>query len=299
MAKKRDVDLMMRGEAKQPEEKIYLPKAGDETALTTLDESDGSPNVIFKLVKTDRKGGVYIHGEDDVINPKTGKMERIRLLTGIDTIWVKEQKDLTKEYIERNLRSLHFPRGQKILTIPKWDATGIEFARATRHNIGAPNRKSGSKFEFFEWNPEKQAELALQEEMFQIEMITKAQSQEPDFMRKHAAFLEIKMVDEYGLPKNPDAIKRDYIVFAKRNPKRFYDTLNSKEIEVSYLIRKCLSEQKIDVGTKQGMAIWAGSGATICRLPPMADTLKHLVDLAFTNSNEGRDFLEALQKAAA
>lgn len=298
MARKKDVDFAINGEPKQEEEKFFLPQSGDVSALNDTD-SDTSGNVIFKLVKTDRGGGVYIHGEDEVIDPKTGRLAKIRLISGVDSIWAKDQKDLTKDYIERNMRSLHFPRGQKILVVPKYDKTMLEFARLTRHNIGSPNRKTGSKYEFFEYNPQRQAELALQEEMFQIEMITKAQSQEPDFMRKHAAFLEIKMVDEYGLPKNPDAIKRDYIVFAKRNPKRFYDTLNSKEIEVSYLIRKCLSEQKIDVGTKQGMAIWAGSGATICRLPPMADTLKHLVDLAFTNSNEGRDFLEALQKAAA
>lgn len=299
MARKKDIDHMMRGEAKKPEEKVYLPKAGDESVLTNLDESDGNPNVIFKLVKTNRKGGVHIHGQDDVINPKTGKMERVRLLTGIDTIWVNEQKDVPKEYIERNLRSLQFPRGQKILTIPKWDATAIEFARITRHNVGAPNRKSGSNFEFFEYNPEKQQELALQEEMFEIEMTIKAQTQPEDFMIKHAAYLNIQMVDAYGSPKSPEGIRRDYIIFAKRNPKRFHETLGSKEIEVSYIIRKCLSEQKIDIGSKQGMAIWAGNGVTICRLPPMADPLKHLIDLAFTNSNEGRDFLEALQKAAA
>lgn len=298
MARKRDVDFMLKGEPKLPEEKIYLPKSGDESALTVSDESDGSPNVIFKLVKTNRRGGVHIHGEDDVINPKTGKLERVRLLTGVDTIWAKEQKDLPKEYVERNLRSLHFPRGQKIMTLPKWDSTAIEYARITRCNIGAPNRKSGSKYEFFEYNPERQAELALQEEMFEVDMVIKAQSQEPVFMKKHAAFLGIRMVDDYGLPKKEDAIKRDYIVFAKRNPKVFSETLNSKEIEVSYVVRMCLSEQKIDIGSKPGMALWASNGATICRLPPMADPLKHLVDLAFTNSNEGRDLLEALQKVA-
>jgi hypothetical protein len=297
MARKKDVDFAIRGEAKQDEEKVYLPQSGDVTALNDL-ESDESPNVIFKLVKTDRKGGIYIHGEDEVIDPKTGRLAKVRLISGVDTIWAKDQKDVTKEQIERNMRSLHFPRGQKILVIPKYDRTALEYARVTRHNIGAPNRKSGSKYEFFEYNPKKQAELALQEEMFQIEMITKAQGQEPEFMKKHAAYLGLKLVDDFGLPKNPDAIKRDYIVFAKRNPQRFYETLESKEIEVSYMIRKALSEQMIDLGSRNGMAVWAANGATICRLPPMADPLKHLTDLAFTNSNEGRDFLQGLQSIA-
>ena len=50
-------------------------------------------NVVFKLVDTKKKGASYIDGIADVINPKTKKVERARLISGLDTLWFKEQKD--------------------------------------------------------------------------------------------------------------------------------------------------------------------------------------------------------------
>ncbi len=75
---------------------------------------------------------VHVPGIDDVINPQTGKMERVRLLSGVDTIWLKEQKDVTPEYARNNLRSLSFLRGTKILRIPEWDTTALEAIAESR-----------------------------------------------------------------------------------------------------------------------------------------------------------------------
>src|SRR5690348_10435148 len=53
---------------------------------------------IFKLVDSNKKGGVRLASTDDVVNPATGRTERIRLLNGVDSVWIKDQKDLPKDY---------------------------------------------------------------------------------------------------------------------------------------------------------------------------------------------------------
>ena len=122
MAKLSDVQYSLQGEqraqeASQAQANIVADiKAANDT---------GTKYYVFKLVSNTRKGGVHVPGIDDVVNPATGKMERIRLLTGVDTIWLKEQKDVTQEYAKMNQRNLSFVRGTKILRIPEWDHTAL------------------------------------------------------------------------------------------------------------------------------------------------------------------------------
>ncbi|MDP4188893.1 MAG: hypothetical protein Q8905_12650, partial [Bacteroidota bacterium] len=204
--------------------------------------------VVFKLVDNTKDGGVHIDGIDDIMNPTTKKVERARVLAGIDSIWLKDQKDLTPEYIKNNQRRFSFPRGAKILRIQESDHTALEFLRGTRHNITAPNRKTGSRFEFYEYNPAKQQEEALKKEMLEIEMAIQASKEPEESMRKHANYLGIQAFDELGFPKSEEGIRREYILVAKRNPVKFKRTLNSKEVEVSYLLKKAISENLIDLG---------------------------------------------------
>lgn len=255
--------------------------------------------VIFKLADNAKEGGVHLPNEDDVINPTTKKIERIRLLVGIDTIWVKEQgKELSQDYIRENRRTLTFHRGAKILRIPESDKTALEFLRLCNWNIGNPKRKTGNRYEFFEYNPAKQQEDALKKEMLEIEMAIQASKEEEEPMRKHAAYLGIQMWDTYGFPKKPDGIRSEYILAAKRNPVRFKKTVGSKEVEVAYLINKAISENLIDLGGHSGSIAWA-AGGRICNVPVGRNTMEYLVELALNSmSQEGKDFLNRLQTVA-
>lgn len=251
--------------------------------------------VIFKLVDNTKEGGVHIDGEDDAWNPETKKIERMRLLTGISSIWLKDQKDLTPDYIRANKRSLKFPRGAKILRIAKNDPA-LEFAQRCSHNIHNPKRKTGSKYEFYEYNPKKQQEEALKREMFEIEMAMKASQVDALPMRKHAIFLGINPFDSLGLPKTDDGLRQEYIIAAKRNPKKFKETLDSKEVEVSYLIRKGITDSLISLGGHSGQVSWS-AGGRITNVPSGRDTMEYLLELALnTTSNEGRQFMEGLNK---
>jgi hypothetical protein len=271
---------------------------GEQSVVSELQQSQhaGVKYHIFKLVNNTRQGGVHVPGIDDVINPATGKVERVRLLAGVDTIWVKEQKDLTPEYIKNNQRSLQFIRGSKILRIPDYDHTALEFARITKHNIGSPSNKTGSNFEFYEYNPAKEQEEALRREELEIEMAILAKGMPLEKMRKHAAFLGLRLIDDLGIPKTEDGIRREYMVYAKRNPAYFQKTADSKEVELAWLVKRAILDSKIEIGREPGKIYWANGGGLIGVVPRTENPERYLVNLALTNSEEGAAFKDQLQK---
>lgn len=295
MAKLQDVQLSMNGE-----EKSGLDAIADEVSSIAKKDSPTVENeyVIFKLVDTKRKGRVYIDGiDDDILNPKTKNRERIWLLSGTSSIWstelVEQLKD--KDFVRNNRRSLQFEGG--VMRVPKWDERMLEFVRVCRHLIDNPNRRTGSKFEFFEYNPAKQQEEALKKEMLEIDMAIAAREMPIDKARKLANFFGIIFYDELGQPKSDDGIRRELMLFAKRDPKRFQQNLESKEVEIAYLIKKAIIDSKIDLGGTDGNVSWS-NGGFIAKIPVArkSQTQQYLVELAMTNSDEGKQFLEQLQK---
>ena len=300
MSKLADVQFSRSGE--QPQEQSAEIYKADPLPLPNEHRLPGDPGVepetkyiIFKLAKTDRNGGTYIPNIDDVINPKTKRVERIRLLSGVDSIWQKDQKDLTKEYIERNGISIHFPRGQKFIRVPDWDKNLLDFLRACRHNIGSPNRKTGSKFEFYEYNPKAEAQAAEDKEMKEVLMAIKASEMPMEKLKKHASFLKIQFVDEFGDPKEDKKLRAEYILYAKRNPLFFEQTMDREDVEIQFAIKKAIIDAKIDIGQQPGTAFWSGSMGVICRIPSDKRPIDYLTELALTNTPEGRSFKEQLK----
>lgn len=296
MAKLSDVQFSLRGEQKNTE----ALSLGEQELVTELrQQSEGGVKYhIFKLINRTRRGGVHVPGIDDVINPATGKMERVRLLSGVDTIWVKEQKDITPEYVRNNLRSLQFVRGTKILRIPEWDTTALEFARITRHNVGSASNKTGSQFEFYEYDPAREQEELFKREALELEMAILAKEMPSDKMRKHAAFLGIRLIDDLGMPKTDDGLRREYMVYAKRNPDYFQKTKDSREIDIMWLIKRAILDSKIEIGREPGKIYWSNGGGLIGVMSKQDTPEKYLLNLALTNSQDGEAFRDQLQKTA-
>lgn len=292
MAKLSDVQFSLRGEQKNTE----ALSLGEQEIVTELRQERGIKYHIFKLVANTRKGGVHVPGIDDVINPATGKMERIRLLSGVDTIWVKEQKDITPEYVRNNMRSLSFVRGTKILRIPEWDTTALEFARITRHNVGSSSNKTGSHFEFYEYDPAREQEEMFRRESMELEMAILAKEMPAEKMRKHAAFLGIRLIDDLGLPKTDDGLRREYMVYAKRNPDYFQKTKDSKEIDIMWMIKRGILDSKIEIGREPGKIYWSNGGGLIGVMSKQDTPEKYLLNLALTNTQEGEAFRDQLKK---
>lgn len=292
MAKLSDVQFSLSGEQKNTE----ALSLGEQEIVTELRQERGIKYHIFKLLANTRKGGVHVPGIDDVINPATGKMERIRLLSGVDTIWVKEQKDITPEYVRNNMRSLSFVRGTKILRIPEWDTTALEFARITRHNVGSSSNKTGSHFEFYEYDPAREQEEMFRRESMELEMAILAKEMPAEKMRKHAAFLGIRLIDDLGLPKTDDGLRREYMVYAKRNPDYFQKTKDSKEIDIMWMIKRGILDSKIEIGREPGKIYWSNGGGLIGVMSKQDTPEKYLLNLALTNTQEGEAFRDQLKK---
>jgi len=295
MAKLKDVQFSLTGETQQSESSLHQAEISHYEVNQAAVVKETKYH-IFKLVDTKKKGGTYIPNIDDVINPATGKEERMRLLVGVDTIWIKDQKHLDADYIKQNAKSLNFPRGSKCLRIPDWDKTALEFARLSRHNIGNPNRKSGSKFEYFEYDPAKQAAEALERESLEIDMAIIARELDEATLRKYVSFVKILMFDELGEPKTTDLLRKELMLYAKRNPFQFKDLVNnkSKEVEISYLVKKAVLSAKVDVASQPGRAFWANGGGLIGIIPSKRQPVEYLTELALTNTEEGRTFQKQL-----
>lgn len=296
MAKLKDVQFSQQGESLVPESTLHQEEIM-RYAVNDAPKPIETRYHIFKLVDTNKKGGTYIPNIDDIINPETGREERARLLVGITSIWIKDQKHLDQDYVRQNAKSLSFPRGQKILRIPDWDTTSLQFARLCRHNIGSPNRKSGSKFEFFEYDPAKQAKEALDRESLEIDMAIIARELDEVTMKKYISFLKITMHDEIGELKTTDLLRKELMLYAKRNPKQFQDLVNnkSKEVEINYLVKKAILSAKIDIGSQPGRAFWGNGGGLIGIIPTSRLPIEYLTELALTNTEEGRQFQNQLK----
>lgn len=248
--------------------------------------------VVFKLVDTKKKGRVYLDAINDTMHPQSGKVERMRLLAGVDSVWLKDQKDVTEDYAKMNRRQLIFEG--KILRVPSWDTTAIEFLRLSSHCIDNPKRRTGSKTEFFEWNPKKQAEEALKKQHFMIDAMQKALTVDEETMKKHALYLNVSFIDEVGFAKTSESIRRDYALKAQQDPERFMQTFGSPLVEISFLVKKALSDSKIDLGRERNKAYWA-TGKFICSIPPHQVAHTYLVEFASAGSPEANDFLEQLK----
>lgn len=299
MSTLRQVENAMRGE-QTPD--VQAPDFISEPVLAETPQHN-IDFVIFKLANSNKDGGVHIPGIDYVIDPRTVTKEKpngngpemIRLVTGATSIWAKEQKELDEKYIKKNIRFITFPRGTKFITVPTWDTMQIEFMRHARHNIKNPLRKSGSKTEYEEYDANEKAKALLDKEMLEVEMVALASQQPIEKIRPHAFYLGIKFDDEYGIPKPESRIKAEYMLLAKRDPKRFKETVDSEEVGIQYLIRKGIIDGKIDISKGDGYAYWSG-GNRICLLPKTEKPLRTLTELAVTKNKEGREFKEQLKK---
>lgn len=297
----REIEYMMHGD-KEPVQKTeeYVP---DRIRRTDAPKAGG--RIVFKLLNSNKEGGVKIQGVDFVIDPTTITPEKpngdgpemIRLVVGSTSIWAKDQKNLTEDYIRRNIRYLEWPRGSKFMFIPEWDVAALAFARITRHNIRSGNNGTGTKTEFFEYDSNEAAKAQYDKEMLEIDMVLKAKEQSEDKMKKHAFFLGIELFDKItGAPKSMEVLRTEYILRAKRNPKEFRDSFDSKEVDVRFKIRNLIIDGKIDLTRSDGKACWGKNGGVICPLPKGEDPISYLTQLALTNSKEGKEFIKDVDR---
>lgn len=290
MAKLSDIHESNKGHEQESEASRLAPTLGQDDKPEIDNDPDGV--VIFRLANNKKKGGVWIDGGEVVWNEDTKRMEKARCLTGVDSIWMKDQKDLDKDYVRQNLRSFRFEN--RMLRVQKRDTLALKYLRLTKHFIKDPSKDTGGMYGYFEWNPQRQAEAALAKRKEKISAMRKAMDAPIEKVKKHAFYLGVSPVDEYGIPKKDEAIRDEYVLKAEENHVLFNESYDSLVVDVSFLIRKALSDSKIDLGKERGRAYFS-SGGFICSIPPTRNAIEVLIELATSKTPEGKEFLERLQ----
>ena len=284
-----DANFSQQGEQVQSRQYEESTAALNEAPVAT-----GNTFKIFKLSDTKKNGKYHMEGIDDVWNEKKGRMERIRLLRGYPSIWVEDQKGLEKSFVEQNRRSLIFDR--RVLRVAEYDVEALEFLNLCNANLDNPNRKGTRKVTFFQWNPQRTAELERAKRVAKVEAIKYASIASDEEMRKHCNYLGISFVDELGMPKSLEALRNDYELYAEAQPNKFMQSAGSKEVEIAYIVKKALIDNKIDTTTKKGSAYWSGDGGFICKIPSDKKPQNYLVEFAMFPQDESKAFLEQLKK---
>jgi hypothetical protein len=262
-------------------------------------------NVVFKLVKP-KKGRTWLDNCcDNVPNPnKNNVPERIWLLNGAHSIWDSEIENLLKDKDRYNRarrgRDIVFIDG--VCRVNSTDALMLEFMRKSKKNVGSKRGGNGS-LDFYEYNPAVEQEERHKKQLIKVQMVVKAgelDCSENGYGRKLAAFLGITMTDpELGIPKSAKEIQTELMLRADSDPATFQKHIDSKEVEVSWLVRKAIVDNKIDLGGDSRNVTWASGKGFITKRPADRKAYEYLTELALTNSDEGRKFLENLKTAIA
>jgi hypothetical protein len=254
--------------------------------------SKGADYVILKLEKGKKRGRVYIDGTDDVFNPETKKTERIRLLNGVAEIWQSKQKDIDKDYILKNRRSLMFEKN--ICRIDKRDTAAMEWWKVSNCNIENPNRIPGKRQAFYEYNPAKAQKALLEKKTLGLEMAMMVKDMDYEKVKMLALFFGVSLIDELAQPKSPDGVRMELMLIANNSPESFREKLDSEEVKLQFAVRSAIVSGKLQLGKKPN-EVHFGNGTFVCKMPSGASALRYLTELAMTNTEEGRKFKENLQ----
>lgn len=300
MSSIKDVQFAMNGEsdAKVKHSEVdYVPqRKGGNSIAGSADESNKL--IVFKLAKKN-PSGVYIQGIDYVVNPAEPEKgpQEIRLLDGVASIWAKDQKDIPANRIGKLLRSIEFPKGTRFMYVPAFDKTKLEFMELCNHNLLNENKTRISKTEFFKYDPEAVEREKTDAIKKEIEILLKASQQPFEKMKRHAFYLGIRLNHEITeAPKSEEALRGEYLMFAKMNPADFEKSFDSKEVEMQYKVRTAIIDGKIDISRGDGRIYWGKNGGIVCNIPKSEKPITYLTELALTNSKEGKEFKQELER---
>ncbi len=278
-------------------DKIIIPTDLRPTEV----KPEGIYNVIFKLVKK-KKGRFHLDNFcDPVPNPdNNGIPERMCLLAGATDVWESKCENILKDKnrYDRARRGMDIIFLDGVARVRSTDMLRLKYLRLHPKNVG--DRKIGSLgSDFYEYSPAREQEDRLKKQMMKVQMVLKAgemDCSESGYGRKIAVFLGIKMADEdLGIPKTSEAIKTELVLKADNDPVTFQKYIDSREVEVQWLVRKAIGDVRIDLGGASGNVTWSNGKGFIAKIPSTRKPLEYLTELALTNSEDGRTFLEQLK----
>lgn len=256
-------------------------------------------NRIFLLSNDKRRGTVSLDVEEDTIDPATGKVRRMRLLRGAQSIWFDEQPPTVfpKNYVDKNTLSLDFDAGR--LIIPIREPLKAKAAELTMRNM-ANQKKYGDEAKpkdiyFYEWNPVEQNKKALQDQDNIIKAMGLAATIPIAEIIPHAKYLNIQFQDEQGLTLDDGSLRTAYSRVAMLEPDKFLKSIHSPVVKMAFMVKKAIDKGFIDLGKQPGTAYWT-DGGFISALPQGRDAIEYLIEFAMTYGDANTLFSNQLRE---
>lgn len=256
-------------------------------------------NRIFLLSNDKRRGTVSLDVEEDTIDPATGKVRRMRLLRGAQSIWFDEQPPtiFPKNYVDKNTLSLDFDGGRMI--VPVREPLKILAAELTMRNV-ANQKKYGTEakpkdYYFYEWNPVEQSKKDLITQDNIIKAMHLASTIPIEEIIPHAKYLNIQFQDEQGVELNPDSLRTAYSRVAMLQAEKFLQSIHSPIVKMAFTVKKAIDKGLIDLGKQPGTAYWT-DGGFISALPQGRDAIEYLIEFAMTYGEDNTAFANQLRE---
>lgn len=254
-------------------------------------------NVLFKLVKK-KKGRVYLDNCcDPVPNPENSNIpERMWLLAGASSVWESKLENILKDKnrYDRARRGMDILFVDGVCRVRSTDLLRLEFLKKHPKNVGKRRAGAGG-YDFFEYDPQQEQKDRMAKQLLKIELILKVKELPDNKIDRLASFFGVSFVDELGMRKSPEGLRSEVMLKADNDPVTFQKHMDSKEVEIQYLVRRAIIDAKIDLGGEARNVTWSNGKGYVAKVPITRKPLEYLTELAMTNSDEGKKFKEQLE----
>lgn len=236
---------------------------------------------------------INLQNQDTLYDDEKGTSRQARLLRGVTSIWLDDQKDITDKFADRNRPELSFKNGQ--LTIPSHEKNMIQFLllRSDFEGCKHPAVNKKIKYRLIDTEGEESKKLEFKKKVKEAyDLAWKTPMEE---LIPHAKFLGISFTNDKGLDKSDDALRTDYVDKAVSAADLFLRTYNNPKVK-TYGLVKAAFEQSIIVYV-DGQAQWADTKSVICQIPyeKQGNVADYLAELMLTKDGiELRSRLENL-----
>lgn len=227
---------------------------------------------------TIRYPGLSLGNSQVVFDEEKGVQRNARLLRGIDTIWVDEQKDLEPKFVARNKPTLTFNNGQ--LIIPVAQANTIKYLLLCSDFEGCTRPAINRRPRYRLVNTEAEEAVKLEAKKKVKDASDKAWGTSIENLIPHAKYLGISMINDKGLSKSDEALIHDYVNKAEAQPDLFLRTYNNPKVKMYGLVKKAFEQSMIVY--VDGQAIWSDTKAVICQVPEGKNPPDYLAELMLT-----------------
>ena len=151
-----------------------------------------------------------------------------------------------------------------------------------------PDNKTNGGGMFYEFNPEKAAQDSIDKELQEYEAINIILNLEVEDLEALGRVYFHSRVDHMGTA----VLKRDLIVEAKKDPKKFITLANDPNTKLRNLAQRALDLGILRLGNDNTTVVWGDTGVELMRVPFGENTIYGLAK--FFRTDEGMDAVQTI-----